>query len=198
MKTVAPHTALARAALRTQLLAQREAATAAPNGAGTPATAAANAALAAHLCAVLRELEPQLLGLYWPQRGEFNAVAALHDDAELSILPWGLPFARRAPNAMHYCRWDGLAPTLVDACGIPSCDGAVVVPDVVLVPCVGFTTDGHRLGYGGGYFDRWLAQHPDVTSVGVAWANSEIASAEFAAQPHDQALTLIVTPRGVV
>ena len=194
--------------MRSQLLAWRDAAPDAPPSAPAsnptqlarpaPVTAAANAALAEHLRAVLRELEPQLLGLYWPHRGEFNAVAAMHDDPELSILPWGLPFAQRAPTAMHYCHWDGKTPTRVDACGIPSSDGAVCVPDVVLVPCVGFTADGHRLGYGGGYFDRWLALHPDVTSIGVAWVMSEIASADFAPQPHDQTLTLIVTERGVV
>lgn len=99
---------------------------------------------------------------------------------------------------MHYRAWDGDAPPLVDDCGIPSSAGAPVVPDVVLVPCVGYTRAGLRLGYGGGYFDRWLAEHPDVTAVGVAWACSEIDADAFEAQPHDQPLTLIVTERGVV
>mgnify|MGYP003693774087 CR=1 FL=1 len=69
---------------------------------------------------------------------------------------------------MHYRLWDGQAPRSVDECGIPSSDGAPVAPDVVLVPCVGFTASGFRLGYGGGYFDRWLAAHPQVCAVGVA------------------------------
>jgi len=77
-------------------------------------------------------------------------------------------------------------------------DGAVLVPDVVLVPCVGFTKSGHRLGYGGGYFDRWLAANPHVTSIGLAWAVTEINEAEFDAQPHDQALSLVLTENGVV
>jgi 5,10-methenyltetrahydrofolate synthetase len=97
---------------------------------------------------------------------------------------------------MEYRRWDGAPPRLVDGCGIPSSDGAVVVPDVVLVPCVGYTDEGHRLGYGGGYFDRWLAQHPEVTSVGVAWSFTEVPATAFAVQPHDIALSLIVTERG--
>jgi 5,10-methenyltetrahydrofolate synthetase len=67
----------------------------------------------------------------------------------------------------------------------------------VLVPCVGYTHDGHRLGYGGGYFDRWLAEHPSVTSIGIAWSGSELGADELGAQAHDQALTLIVTERGV-
>lgn len=98
---------------------------------------------------------------------------------------------------MHYRLWDRSEPALCDECGIPSCDGAAVVPDVVLVPCLGFTVSGFRLGYGGGYFDRWLALHPHVTSVGVAWSGGELSEAELSPQAHDQPLTLIVTERGV-
>jgi 5,10-methenyltetrahydrofolate synthetase len=99
---------------------------------------------------------------------------------------------------MHYRLWDGATPTLQDEWRIATSNGAPVTPDVVLVPCVGFTRSGYRLGYGGGYFDRWLAAHPHVTTVGVAWAVGEISEAEFAAEPHDLPLTVIVTERGVV
>jgi 5,10-methenyltetrahydrofolate synthetase len=178
--------------LRQQLLARRELL------AASPGAAAACAALASHLATLLHQLEPELLGLYWPHRSEFNAVAALCADTLLARLPKALPFARRAPAEMHYRAWDGQTPTLADECGIPSCTGATVVPDVVLVPCVGFTADAYRLGYGGGYFDRWLALNPGVTTVGVAWSNAEIRSDEFEPQPHDEPLTLMVTERGVV
>jgi 5-formyltetrahydrofolate cyclo-ligase len=109
-----------------------------------------------------------------------------------------LPFARRDPAGMEYRGWDGGVPTLRDELGLPTGSGGVVVPDVVLVPCVGFAVDGWRLGYGGGYFDRWLAAHPHVTSVGVAWSFAEVDPSVAAAQPHDALLTLVVTERGVV
>lgn len=99
---------------------------------------------------------------------------------------------------MHYRAWDGSAPTLRDECGIGSSAGARVVPDVVLVPCLGYTRSGFRLGYGGGYYDRWLAAHPQVTSVGVAWSVNELTEVELAPQPHDHPLSLVVTERGVV
>jgi 5-formyltetrahydrofolate cyclo-ligase len=99
---------------------------------------------------------------------------------------------------MEYRRWDGSTPRTIDECRIASSDGEVVVPDTVLVPCVGFTRDGYRLGYGGGFFDRWLALHPHVTTVGIAWSAQQIDPAEFSPEAHDQPLTLIVTEDGVI
>ena len=144
----------ARRALRQRLLAERDAFLA------SPAAAAATEALAAALREVVAELEPECLGLYCAFRSEFNAAAALAADPRFADLPLALPYARRVPKTMEFRRWDGGAPALADECGIGSCDGAVVVPDVLVVPCVGFTDAGHRLGYGGGYYDRWLARAP--------------------------------------
>ena len=180
----------ARLALRRRLLAEREI------FAASNAAPLSGAALAKAFCAVIADLQPGCLGLYHALRSEFNAAGALAVDARFNDLPLALPFARRTPRAMDFRRWNGDTPSLVDECGIAASAGAVVVPDVVVVPCVGFTEDGHRLGYGGGYFDRWLAEHPEATSVGIAWSFTEIAATVFAAQPHDIALSLIVTERG--
>ena len=177
---------------RKELLARRE------SFASDPHFATSQDTLVASLHLVLQQLEPQCLGLYWPIRGEFDA-PRLRDAGQLVGAPsLALPFAQRSPVQMHYCAWDGRHPTLVDECGIPCVDGAEVVPDVVLVPCVGFTRSGHRLGFGAGYFDRWLAAHPHVTTVGVAWSFCEIPEDQWVAAPHDQDLMVVVTERGVV
>lgn len=174
-----------RAALRRQLLATRR------DWLQAPAAHAASAALAQSLRDLLAQLEPQCLGLYWPLEGEFNAATvALSLQCELA-----LPFARKNPHEMRYRRWDGKAPSTQDECGIPASTGAECVPDLVLVPCVGFTREGYRLGYGGGYFDRWIAAHPGVTSVGLAWSVSE---APFAVEAHDVPLSLVLTEREVI
>lgn len=181
-----------RAALRARLLAARE------RFISSPEVASAERALAGELRQVIDRLEPTCLGLYWAMRSEFNAASLWQDDMAAASFGLALPFARRAARQMHYREWDGRAPTLADECGIASCEGAPVVPDVVLVPCVGYTAAGYRLGYGGGYFDRWLAAHPHVTAVGVAWSVLAMSESEFVPEPHDQPLTLVVTERGVV
>jgi 5,10-methenyltetrahydrofolate synthetase len=181
--------------MRRLLLARREA------FAASAEFSAATQSLGQHLYRVLGALEPEVLGLYWAMRCEFNAPAVLQSLGGAAKPPlgatWSLPFAQRSPVQMHYRVWDGAAPRVRDGCGIPASDGAPVVPDVVLVPCVGYTPAGDRLGYGGGYFDRWLAAHRGVTAVGVAWAAGELDAADCALQAHDQRLDLIVTEHGV-
>ncbi|MGQ3053100.1 MAG: 5-formyltetrahydrofolate cyclo-ligase [Roseateles sp.] len=166
---------------RRELLAARR------DFAASPAFQTAQAALSGALNELLAQLEPELLGVYWPLPGEF-------DPGELPY-PRALPFARREPAGMVFRRWDGSLPSAQDECGIATSTGAVAVPDVVLVPCVGFTREGFRLGYGGGYFDRWLAAHPGVAAIGLAWSGAET---HFAVEAHDRALTLILTEREVI
>ncbi len=178
-----------RAVLRQTLLQQRR------EFIASPAFAAAEQQLGQRLLGLLEQLEPQCLGLYWPLEGEFNAAALLASASGLQACTLALPFARKANRQMDFRRWDRQPPAVQDECGIPSSAGAVVQPDVLLVPCVGFTTAGYRLGYGGGYYDRWLAAHPGVTTVGLAWQAGQI---DLAVQPHDQPLTIVLTEAGLI
>lgn len=178
-----------RAALRRRLLEARAQFAAGPSG------AAAQHALTLQLTRLLRELEPSLLGTYWPVRGEFDPGDAVH--AAVPAIPsLALPFARREPHAMHYRRWDGARPDATDDCGLPAPGAAaMVVPDVVLVPCVGFTRAGERLGYGGGYFDRSLAAlAPRPKAIGVGFELGRVSS--IRPQPHDLPMDFIVTEAG--
>jgi 5-formyltetrahydrofolate cyclo-ligase len=67
-------------------------------------------------------------------------------------------------------------------------------PGLLLVPLLAFDAQGHRLGYGGGFFDRTLAQLK-VPAIGVAYAGQEVASLPHG--PHDIALSMVVTEQGV-
>lgn len=160
--------------------------------------AGAHAALSRHLGEVLSTLQPERLGLYWPLRSEFNAAQACGEDVDLVGVAFALPYARKSPRELHYRAWDRCEPKARDELNIPCAEGSPVLPDVVLVPCLGFTADGYRLGYGGGYYDRWLAANPHVTAVGLAWSATELTLAQLAVEPHDQALMLVVTELGVV
>jgi 5-formyltetrahydrofolate cyclo-ligase len=63
--------------------------------------------------------------------------------------------------------------------------------DVVLVPGVAFSVDGHRLGRGGGYYDAALAALPRALRVGLAFDVQVVAA--LPREPHDAALDALVT-----
>ncbi|WP_095013125.1 5-formyltetrahydrofolate cyclo-ligase [Tsuneonella mangrovi] len=74
----------------------------------------------------------------------------------------------------------------------PIPEAEMLVPNVLFVPLLGFTVDGHRLGQGGGHYDRWLAAHPDATTIGLAW-DCQLAD-ELPREGHDIPLAAVVTP----
>ena len=63
-------------------------------------------------------------------------------------------------------------------------------PATLLVPCLGFSTERYRLGYGGGYYDRTLEHAPRPVTVGVAYG---CLKASFASGTYDIALDYVVT-----
>jgi 5-formyltetrahydrofolate cyclo-ligase len=63
------------------------------------------------------------------------------------------------------------------------------------VPGLGFTRTGARIGYGAGYYDRWLAAHPRTTRIGVAFECQLVAV--LPQEPHDIRMHHVVTERRV-
>ena len=78
---------------------------------------------------------------------------------------------------------------------VPPRDAPAVMPDVVLAPLLGWDSEGYRLGYGGGYFDRTLAAlSPRPFSIGVGLAAAQLPT--IYPQPHDIPMDVILTERG--
>mgnify|MGYP002780081302 CR=1 FL=1 len=74
----------------------------------------------------------------------------------------------------------------------PAAEADAMIPQVLFVPLVGFTARGHRLGQGGGHYDRWLADHPETRAFGLAW-DCQLCET-LPAEPHDVPLRAVVTP----
>lgn len=75
----------------------------------------------------------------------------------------------------------------------PTDDAPLAEPAAVFVPLVGFTADGQRLGQGGGHYDRWLAAHPAVPALGLAWECQRVE--QMPSEPHDVGLSAVITPQ---
>jgi 5-formyltetrahydrofolate cyclo-ligase len=73
------------------------------------------------------------------------------------------------------------------------------VPDLLLVPLLGFDRRGYRVGYGGGFYDRTLQALRAVgrvRAVGLAYAGQEAEAVPT--EPVDQPLDALVTEREIV
>ena len=66
----------------------------------------------------------------------------------------------------------------------------------VIVPMLAFDKKGNRLGYGAGYYDRFLSSHPHITRIGIAFACQE--AEEIPADATDAGMDIIVTDSGIM
>lgn len=87
-------------------------------------------------------------------------------------------------------------PLVADALGVLSPTGAApeVEPDVVFAPLLAFDREGGRLGQGGGFYDRTLAdlrRRKPVFVVGLAYAGQALPKIPM--EPHDARLDAILT-----
>ena len=146
-----------------------------------------------------------VIGAYWPIKGEFDPLPAMHrwkEDGELLDEPQrrriGLPVVNKVHKTLTFHAWYPGCPMEEDAYGIPKPkDTELIVPTLLFVPCVGYGPGGYRLGYGGGFYDRTLAAlEPRPFTVGVGFTNGLIF--DFEPEPHDQPLDAILNDNGVV
>ena len=102
--------------------------------------------------------------------------------------------ARGLPLSFH--RWAPDDPLQREAFGTLTSAGPEIDPDIILVPLLAFDRRCHRLGYGGGYYDRTLAARPGIPTLGCAYAGQEVA--EVPIGPMDRRLDMVVTEREVI
>ena len=102
-------------------------------------------------------------------------------------------------NEMIAVRYDGDKDKLVkNSFGIyePTGEEAKEPVQVCLTPLLAVNEEGYRLGYGGGYYDRYFARHKDVLKVGLGYALQY--TGEFTSQSHDVPLDKFICERGII
>ena len=131
---------------------------------------------------------------FWPIQHEIDIrplLAALHERGH----PLALPVTGRRGEALVFRAWKPGEPLLPGRFGTSHPAGEELTPDVLLIPLLAFDGQGHRLGYGGGFYDRTLAALPDAIRVGCAFADQELDSVPVG--PYDQRLHAVVTEAGL-
>lgn len=196
--------------LRQDLLAQRQ-------------QFSASLAYSSSKSAVLAGLENFLLehrnrvhsiALYCPIQNEIDLRPTLLRWAkEESTRILSLPFARQDKHLDFYT-WEQEDLLIPSMHGVPEPDPnnprrPKITPDCILIPCVGWSKSREmgknyfwRLGYGGGYFDRTLAQlrktNPQLICIGVGYDWQELNDSQWLAQAHDEPLDAMLTESGLM
>jgi 5-formyltetrahydrofolate cyclo-ligase len=111
-----------------------------------------------------------------------------------------LPVVLARGHSLSFRSWSPGDRLTLGPLGIPepSPVAAELVPDVMLVPLAAFDRAGHRIGYGGGYYDytfSHLRKAKHVIGIGLAFAVQETSLVP--ALPHDETLDYVLTERQV-
>lgn len=153
-------------------------------------------ALASHLAAVAHG-PGALVGVYISDDGEPDLqrlVDTLRSRGAHVALP--VPAAGSKDFTMEFQPWHASDELVPGRFGIPCPPKReAVAPELLLVPLVRFDAHGNRMGRGAGFYDRWLAAHPETVAIGTAFEVQRCDGLE--PQPHDVAMRAIVTELGI-
>jgi 5-formyltetrahydrofolate cyclo-ligase len=138
--------------------------------------------------------DPVIAG-YAPLKGEVDPLPLLQQLTAMGCTIT-LPVAE-ANKPLSFHRWKPGDPLIPGAYGTREPGHAPLRPNLLIVPLVAFDREGWRLGRGGGFYDRTIAElraAGPVTTVGIAFAAQRIP--QVPRELHDQRLDWIVTEEG--
>ena len=139
---------------------------------------------------------------FWPLAGEPDLTPVLRalDARGVRI---ALPVMMGSGRPLEFHCWHGNDTLQTGPFGVMQpVRSEPLVPDIILVPTLGYTRKGDRLGYGAGFYDRTLAAIQDTAkapiTIGIGWREGLITpqDCDYTPEPHDMPLTAILTPDG--
>lgn len=101
-------------------------------------------------------------------------------------------------NEMCFHRWRKNNVLKINKFGIlePEQSKIHIVPNIMLVPLLAFDINKNRLGYGAGYYDRYLKKNKKITTIGVAFSFQEYHN--LPSFNNDVKLNYILTEKGII
>jgi 5-formyltetrahydrofolate cyclo-ligase len=138
------------------------------------------------------------IGGYYPSNYEIDDLDIL-DLLEKKNFKVSLPIIKK-DNQMNFYSWSRNDPLKINKFGIPEpVSSKIFYPDILLVPLVAYDVSLNRLGYGGGYYDRYIEKIEKVKKVikiGLAFSFQKISSIPI--NQYDKRLDFIVTEKEIL
>ena len=174
-----------KAALRQILLARRKANIEADNNSD-------NQLITEKITTLAEVVKASVVCVYVSAAGEVNThtlIDRLERQGTTVVVPRILD--RVHMQARRFPGWKAMEPGPMGILAPPAGPAFSAQIDVAVIPGLGFSPLGHRLGFGAGYYDRWLAAQAGMVNIGVCFEFQITARIPTAA--HDVTMDLVVT-----
>ncbi len=147
---------------------------------------------------IIKKNNFKVIGGYYPVNFEINILNFLRE-LEHKGNQICLPVTKKN-NEMDYYLWSYLDLLKLNKFGIPEPEkNKKVIPDIILVPLVAFDKKLFRIGYGGGYFDRYIGKNlnkKNILKVGVGYSFQKIDKIPI--NKFDKKLDIIITEKYIL
>ena len=144
------------------------------------------------------KIKEKIIGGYYPYNYEIN-VLNLFQDLEKKNYKITLPRINDKAQ-MNFFYWSTKDPLKVNKFGIPEpISNIKEYPNILLVPLVAFDKDLNRIGYGGGFYDRYInkiKKRKKITSIGLAYSFQKVK--KIRTNRYDMKLDYVVTEKNLL
>ncbi|MCZ2203706.1 5-formyltetrahydrofolate cyclo-ligase [Bartonella sp. A05] len=147
---------------------------------------------------IVEDFSKTILSGYWPIRSEIDPRPVFHFvSSRGGCLALPAVLDRTTMVFRKFSEGMSLEPMRFGTVG-PGADSAIVSPTIIIVPLSVFDRQCHRLGYGGGYYDRAVEKlqknKSSIHLFGLGFSCQEVESIPYA--EHDLVLRGIFTEKG--
>ena len=145
---------------------------------------------------LIEEIENEYIGTYISFRDELDTKKLNQYllERELNLALPAINFQTKEINFFMYNKNTELIENKFSILE-PKNKDKVIFPKIILIPLLGYSKSGFRLGYGGGYYDKYLSKNGvgDVKKIGIAFSFQEVE--EIPVEDHDERLDWILTEK---
>ena len=141
------------------------------------------------------KIKGKIVGGYYPYNYELDTMQTLKDLEKIEIYTFATQ--NKKNSQMDFFRWSFNDPLKINKFGIPEpISQKVKFPDILLVPMVAFDKNLNRIGYGGGYYDRYinrLKKIKKIITIGLAYTYQKVNN--IPVNKNDMKLDYIITEK---
>ncbi len=145
-----------------------------------------------------KRLKSKVIGGYYPFNCELDILNLL-EVFENNNFTLSLPKISKN-NKMNFFKWSNNDPLRINKYGIPEpISNKKIYPNILLIPLVGFDDQLNRLGYGGGYYDRYLSKEQrnnKLFKVGIGFSFQKVKKLPI--NRFDIKLDCIITEKKII